>query len=120
MSESHDWGRWAEEKAYHYLTRHGLHLLQRNYRCRAGEIDLVMRHGKTLVFVEVRFRSHTHFGTCAESIDARKQQRIYKTASHYIQNCHDCEQLACRFDALLITGQPPHAEIEWIQNAFQS
>ncbi|MCV6636755.1 YraN family protein [Candidatus Albibeggiatoa sp. nov. NOAA] len=119
MSDSHERGRWAEEMAYQYLTKHGLSLIRRNYRCRSGEIDLVMKHGRTLVFIEVRYRARDHFGTSAESIDERKQQRLYKTAEHYIQNCHDCEQLACRFDAVLISGRPPHSGIEWIRNAFQ-
>ncbi|WP_353570236.1 YraN family protein [Candidatus Albibeggiatoa sp. nov. BB20] len=118
MSDSHEWGRWAEDEALHYLTQHGLNLIQRNYRCRAGEIDLVMKHEQTLVFIEVRYRAHSRFGSSAESIDSRKQQKIYKTAEHYIQHCHDCEQLACRFDAILISGRPPNSKIEWIKNAF--
>ncbi|MEK7992031.1 MAG: YraN family protein [Thiotrichaceae bacterium] len=119
MSDSHERGRWAEELAYQYLLQQGLDLIQRNYRCRAGEIDLIMKHQRTLVFIEVRYRASAHFGTSAESIDSRKQQRIYKTAEHYIQHCHDCEQFTCRFDALLISGYPPSSNIEWIKNAFQ-
>lgn len=116
---NYEWGRWAEETAYHYLIQHGLTLIQRNYRYRGGEIDLVMQDERTLIFIEVRYRASNRFGSSAESIDNRKQQRIYQTAEHYIQNHHNCEQWACRFDAVLISGRPPHSTIEWIQNAFQ-
>ncbi len=119
LLNNHEQGRWAEDTAYHYLSQQGLKLIQRNYRCRAGEIDLIMEHDRTLVFIEVRYRASSRFGSSAESIDSHKQQRIYQTAEHYLQNHHDCAQLACRFDALLISGRPPHSHIEWIKNAFQ-
>lgn len=108
-------GGQAEELAAAYLNQQGLKLVASNYRCRFGEIDLVMRDGKTLVFVEVRLRSNASFGGAAMSITASKQLRLARTAEHYLQ--HHGES-ACRFDAILMSTMDVHA-IEWIKNAFE-
>ena len=106
-------GSDAEERAAQHLTRHGLKILARNYRCRGGEIDLVCRDGATLVFVEVRLRTHRGYGGAAASITPAKQQRIILAANHYLAG----KPLpACRFDAVLLDG----ANIDWIKNAFQT
>ena len=106
-------GSDKERLACSFLTESGLRLLKRNYRCRQGEIDLVMREADTLVFVEVRFRSSTRFGTPAETVDVRKQRRLTTAARHYLQ--HNPNNLACRFDVIAISGAD---RIEWIRNAF--
>lgn len=108
-------GGQAEKLAAVYLNRQGLKLLASNYQCRFGEIDLVMREGKTLVFVEVRLRSNANFGGAAMSITATKQQRLARTAEHYLQQHGES---ACRFDAILMSAMDT-ASIEWIKNAFE-
>lgn len=108
-------GAQAEQRAAVFLRHHGLVLQQQNYRCRYGEIDLIMRDGATLVFVEVRLRSHAGFGGPAASIDSIKQGKLLRTAQHYLA---DLRQIPpCRFDAVLLHGDE-EATVEWIKNAF--
>src|SRR4051794_35668674 len=107
-------GRDAEDMAAAFLQARGLEILERNYRCRAGEIDLVAREGDTTVFVEVRQRASSLFGGAAASITAAKRVKLLKAARHYMSRLRTFPQ--CRFDALLIEGEPPR--IEWIRNAF--
>lgn len=102
-----------ERLAGAFLERHGLRLVTRNYRCRRGEIDLVMREADTLVFVEVRFRASDRFGTPAESVDAHKQRRLAAAAAHFLQ--HHPSTLPCRFDVLAVSGND---RIDWIRDAF--
>ena len=78
-------GRWAEDLAAERLTANGLEPVQRNYRCKWGEIDLVMRDQQTLVFVEVRFRKSGDYGDGAQSVDAHKQHKLISSAEHYLQ-----------------------------------
>ena len=106
-------GQRAEATALAHLSAHGLKLQQRNYRCRGGEIDLVMRDGDTVVFVEVRFRRSERFGSPAATVDRRKQSRLMRAARHYLGR-HGL--VMCRFDVVGITGEPPR--IQWIRNAF--
>src|SRR4051812_24377480 len=107
-------GRDAEVMAAAFLQARGLTILERNYRCRLGEIDLVAREGATTVFVEVRRRSSSSFGGAAASITAAKRAKLIRAARHYMSRLRTFPQ--CRFDALLIDGEPP--SIEWIRNAF--
>ena len=107
-------GQEAEAIAAAYLQKQGLKLLSSNYRCRFGEIDLVMQEGKTLVFVEVRMRSNPHFGGAAESITIAKQQKLLTTAQHYMQRYGE---RACRFDAVMMSGTAGE-RLEWLRNAF--
>jgi putative endonuclease len=107
-------GAQAEQAAAAYLVKRGLQLVEKNYRCRFGEIDLIMRAGVTLVFVEVRSRSSRAFGGAAASIDARKQRKLIAAAQHYLAQLG--KPPPCRFDALLFEG----SEIEWISNAFSA
>ena len=116
MSERQQRGQAAENQACEYLQKKGLALQERNFRCRQGEIDLVMIDGKTTVFVEVRFRSNTRFGGAAESVDSRKQKKIITTATHYLQKYPLRAQQPARFDVISINGD----ELEWIQDAFQA
>lgn len=83
--------------------------------CRFGEIDLIMRDGATLVFIEVRMRTHEMFGGAVASITSSKQARLLRTARHYLSKLND--EPSCRFDALLLSGTNGQ-EIEWIKNAF--
>nr|WP_124949791.1 YraN family protein [Sulfuriferula thiophila] len=105
-------GAAAEQTAADYLTQQGLVLVERNFRCRLGEIDLIMRDGQTLVFIEVRQRASQQFGGAAGSIDGRKQQKLIATAQQYLARLGKTPP--CRFDALLLQGQ----SMEWIRDAF--
>jgi putative endonuclease len=108
-------GNQAEQIAAKFLQRNGLELLQRNYRCRHGEIDLVMRDGDTLVFIEVRLRSSDQFGGAAGSIDAAKRKRITLAARHYLAAQPFLPP--CRFDAVLMSALDEQS-LEWRKNAF--
>lgn len=106
-------GAAAEERATTYLQGQGLELVTRNYRCRQGELDIVMRDGNTLVFVEVRSRSNARFGGAAASITPTKQGKLIHAAEHYLlQHPHPG---ACRFDAVLIEGN----SLQWLRQAFE-
>lgn len=112
-------GTEAETRGQEFLERAGLRPVERNYRCRQGEIDLVMRHGDTLVFVEVRYRRRADFGTAAESVGSAKQRRVILAASHFLQARWRGPAPRCRFDVLAISGKDPQ-NIEWITDAFQA
>jgi len=107
-------GRAAEAAAADFLARQGLTLLRANYRCRRGEIDLVLQDGATIVFTEVRLRVSKAYGGAAESIDARKRSRIIAAARHYLAGK---PEMPCRFDVVLLERLEPPA-MEWIRNAF--
>ena len=113
-------GQHAEQLACDYLRKQGLKTLARNYRCRRGEIDLVMGHGQTLVFVEVRYRKQTRFGSGAESVTATKQAKLISTAKYYLQENPAYANRPARFDVVSITEQQPEPQIEWIPDAFQT
>jgi putative endonuclease len=106
-------GRRAEDAALDFLRQKGMRLLQRNYRCRFGEIDLVMRDAQVTVFVEVRMRASSAFGGAVESITAAKRARLVATARHYM-SAH-ARIPDCRFDAVLLNGD---GRLEWLKNAF--
>lgn len=106
-------GEDAEQAAFDYLRKQGLTRVERNYRCRFGEIDLIMRDGNSLVFVEVRMRTSVNFGGALESIDKRKMQKLLATARHYMAAKGTFSD--CRFDAVLLNGDN---RIDWIRNAF--
>ena len=112
-------GAWAEELACRHLLDQGLRLVTRNYRCRHGEIDLVMRDGSTIAFIEVRLRNRTDFGSGAESVDARKQARLLSSAEHYLQR-HATLLADCRFDVVSILQCGNTRQLEWIRNAFDA
>ncbi|RCX33420.1 YraN family protein [Thioalbus denitrificans] len=113
-----DRGREAEERACRHLTAAGLRLLERNFNSRRGEIDLVMREGATLVFVEVRYRRSDRFGSGAESVDRRKMSRILAAARHYLQLHPGAADRPCRFDVVAIGPGDGNGGIDWIRDAF--
>ncbi len=111
-------GDHAESLACAYLERRGLQLLIRNFRCRRGEVDLVMQDSDNLVFVEVRYRQQTRFGHAAETVSRTKQTRIVRCASYYM-TMHDSWNKPARFDVVAIEGRPDNFRIEWLADAFQ-
>lgn len=109
-------GAQAEQTAARYLQQQGLQLVESNYRCRFGEIDIILRDGKTLVFVEVRLRSRSDFGGAAASIDASKQAKLIRAAQSYLATIPNTPP--CRFDAVLMKSPTGSEDIEWVKNAF--
>lgn len=112
-------GEEAERLAQRYLEQRGLTLVTRNYRCRRGEIDLIMRDGNFLVFIEVRYRKNAVYGSALESVTRKKQRRLLLAANYYLQNERLSEDILCRFDVISALGQY-NPEINWIKNAFQA
>jgi len=107
-------GNAAEAIAAIYLQQKGLKLVQKNYRSKYGEIDLIMRDATTLVFVEVRLRKNDNFGGAGMSITTAKQEKLRRTAELYLQTNGDCN---CRFDAVLMQSADVN-KVEWLQNIF--
>ncbi len=113
-------GARAEQAALDHLLQHGLRLLARNHHCRQGEVDLILRSGETVVFVEVRYRRRSDFLHPAESVDRRKQRRIIHAARHYLATHPPLAGLNIRFDVIAATGDPARPDLEWYQNAFDA
>ena len=107
-------GHRAEALACDFLQRQGLSLIEKNWRSRFGEIDLVLREGETIVFVEVRLRSNSRFGSPGESIHGRKRARLLAAARQYLSR-HP--RAICRFDAVLLKRLDP-PDFEWIRDAI--
>lgn len=106
-------GKAAEDYAQRYLIAQGLKPICRNFRCKQGELDLVMSDGKTLVIVEVRYRKSNSHGSALESVTSAKQMRIIAAAQHFLAAKHfDCP---IRFD---VVAQSGNGEFQWIKNAF--
>jgi putative endonuclease len=134
-------GQAAENLAKAYLLKQGLVFLERNYHCRHGEIDLIFNDAMSIVFVEVRFRRRMDFGGACETIDAKKQTKIIKTAAYYLYKHRLSESVTGRFDVIGVTPSDTCSNkialdvhndrsithdcdkkyhIEWIKNAFQT
>ena len=122
-------GAKIEYQAYRWLIQQGLRYIESNYRCQLGEIDIVMLDKQQLVFVEVRYRKQMRFGRAEETVDWRKQQKLIKTAAHYLMHRPKHNQRACRFDVLAVTSDSYFTNKAmnhrrgvlrwyWIQDAF--
>ena len=107
-------GTAAEQRALDYLLAQGLKLVVRNWHCRFGEIDLILKDHKTLIFVEVRSRSQARFGGAASSIHIGKQQKLIRTAQMYLQTISPLPP--CRFDAICIDGD----KLTWLKDCIQA
>lgn len=109
-------GDSAEQQALIFLQQQGLTLICTNFRCKVGELDLVMKDGSALVIVEVRFRQSEQFGGALASITRQKQARIIAATQHYVI-INRLSHSAIRFDVVAISGDN---RINWIKNAFQT
>ncbi|HZD52436.1 MAG TPA: YraN family protein [Woeseiaceae bacterium] len=113
-------GRRAEELALRHLESQGLALVAKNFRCRLGEIDLVMRMSRSLVFVEVRSRASSRFASPLESVDWRKQQKLIRAASYFLMMNRAFRHHAVRFDVVAVEGPLPGGySLQWIRDAFR-
>lgn len=107
-------GTEYECKAAFYMEQHNMQVLERNYRCRQGEIDIVGRENDYLLFVEVKYRKDTRNGYPSEAVTPAKQARIFQVARYYLYSHHMPETTKVRFDVAAILGE----EIQYIKNAF--
>lgn len=110
-------GRWGEEQAARYLRRRGMKILERNFRTPVGEIDIIARQGRTIVFVEVKTRSGEQYGLPQEAVGAAKQRQILRTAQWYLGQFAG-EGLQPRFDVVAVLRRGRKGQIEHIADAF--
>ena len=111
-------GQHYEDYAHSFLKKAGLVSISRNYRCRLGEIDLIMLDGDTLVFVEVKYRKRHCHGSSVEQVDYRKQQKLQRTALIFLsRNPHHAER-PCRFDVMGISPIDGALHVDWIKDAL--
>ena len=112
-------GDAAEAAALAMLQARGLHLLARNAASRGGELDLVMRDGATVVFVEVRYRAGSGFGGGFASVDHGKRRRLVRAAQLYLAGRPRLASLPCRFDVVEASGDPAAPTLKWLKDAFR-
>lgn len=108
-------GDEKEDLAERYLSARGFELIERNFHCKGGEIDLIMKDGEYLVFIEVRYRENKDFGGALASITPSKQRKIHRAAEYYLLNNFKNSPPPCRIDAIGIEAENT---IEWVRNAF--
>jgi len=111
-----------ESLAAKYLQQQGLKLIEKNFHAYQGELDLIMMDKKDLVFVEVKFRKSSKYGTAAEMVNYKKQQHLAHAAQFFLQSRKQYNNYPCRFDVIAISGdqhqQEKQPKIDWIKNAF--
>lgn len=123
MLTTREQGEYTESLACRFLEGKGFKLIEKNFNCKAGEIDIIMKDNDSLVFVEVRYRRNNNYGSGAESITASKQSKLIKTASLYLQQHAKLNKYPARFDVVSMTGHIEKDDInkinfDWIKNAF--
>lgn len=111
-------GARAESAAFDYLINQGLQPVARNFRCRGGEIDLIMIHDQCLTFVEVRYRATSNFAQPSHTVDRHKQRKIIRTAAMFYARNGAYASHVMRFDVVAIEGDDPPS-IRWIRDAFR-
>jgi putative endonuclease len=113
-------GEHYEQIAIEWLCDRGFQIVERNFRCKAGEIDIIARDGPQLVFVEVRARSNPRYASAAASVDWRKQRKLLRTAQFYLQTQPHSAKVPCRFDVIAIEPRQSSvdAAVNWIRAAF--
>lgn len=111
-------GNAAEYEACRYLQQQGLKLLERNFHCKGGELDLIMRDGHSIVFVEVRYRKNSHYGGALLSITRAKQRKLLHAANFYLQASKQ-HHLPCRFDVIAMQAARGGFAIEWLKNVIE-
>lgn len=112
-------GKSGEEIAASCLVNKGFTIVQRNYRCPSGEIDIVARDGETLVFIEVKTRLAESFGHPLEAVSTRKQQQVCRAALHYLSR-NNLMEAQSRFDVIALLGGTENPEIIHVIGAFES
>ncbi len=111
-------GQQLEQIACDYLVSQGLTCLERNYHCRTGEVDLIMRQDETLVFVEVRYRKQNAYGSGATTVTRAKQRKLMSAARFYLHCKNLTHRVHSRFDVVSLASDPAKPDIDWIKSAF--
>jgi len=109
-------GLYYERQAENYLKKNGLKPITRNYWCKLGEIDLIMEHQETIVFIEVKYRKSKKYGGALHALTLAKQKKLKKAIQYYIQH-HQLQNNALRVDFVAINGQNPY-QFNWIKNVL--
>ena len=111
------YGKLGEDEAQNYLIKHGYKIVERNYKLKYGEVDIIALKNKVIIFVEVKTRLSDLFGAPAEAVDIKKQQKIIKVAKQYLlrKNIYDCP---CRFDIVEVYLKDGRCKINHIEDAF--
>jgi putative endonuclease len=112
-------GHLAETTSAKHIEKQGLKVVERNFRSRRGEIDIVALDQDSLVFVEVRYRRSLNYGHPLETVDFRKQSKLVATAQYFLRKYPQYANRDCRFDVIALAGHPVRGQIEWIKNAFE-
>jgi putative endonuclease len=112
-------GACYEDIALAHLQCAGLALIARNFNCRYGELDLVMRDGEIVVFVEVRYRRGGGFGDGVDSVGAAKRAKLARAAAVFLTTQPRLATSPCRFDVLAVAGTPAAPALDWRRNAFE-
>lgn len=120
LYKRHILGKDSEEYAKGYLQEKGFKLIEQNYRCAQGEIDLIMLDCNQIVFVEVRCRNHHHYGNALESITPGKRRKIILGAKHYLQVKKCLYKVISRFDIIVIHPRHGEMQLQWYKNAFSA
>jgi putative endonuclease len=120
QTTTRDAGAHYESAALAHLTRAGLALVARNYHCRFGEIDLVMREREVVVFVEVRYRRSRGYGGGVDSVDMGKRAKLVRAAAAFLADHPRLADATCRFDVLAIGGTSDAPVFDWRRNAFEA
>ena len=114
-------GNQAEDIALKYLIQQGLTLIEQNYLTKVGEIDIIMldKSEQVLVFVEVRYRKNTLFGSATDTVTPSKQTKIIRSAQRYLQQHDEFDEYICRFDVVGLESDLKYPKINWIKDAFE-
>jgi putative endonuclease len=111
-------GNEAEEKAREFLEAKGFQVIEKNYKCYVGEIDLIMQDQEDIVFVEVRSRKHIQYGNALESVDRQKIHKLVRAATHFLQTKKWLYKRNSRFDIIAIRLAQGKMQLDWVKNAF--
>ena len=125
QSDKQRQGQCWEQRALRHLVGHGLKLVEANYHCKSGEIDLILRDGDALVFVEVRYRrsagtASSSFGGGAASVDANKRRKLVHAASLFLAAHREFSRAPCRFDVIDASGAVDAPDFIWLRDAFRA
>jgi len=119
QADKKDIGDKAERIALKHLKKHKLKLIEKNYLCRHGEIDLIMQEGDSIVFIEVRYRKNPHYGGAVASVNKHKLRKISKSIEHYLLK-NNLGYIPCQIDVLGLEGDLQKPKITWIRNVIQA
>ncbi|KAA0446041.1 MAG: YraN family protein [Candidatus Thioglobus sp.] len=122
FSKKRQIGNQAEKLAQKYLTKNGLKFIEANYLTKMGEIDIIMldKSSKSLVFVEVRYRQNSSFGSAVDTVNSNKQAKIILAAKHFLLEYPKYDNFICRFDIIGLESDLKCPKINWIKGAFEA